>query len=182
MEYYDEGKRGKIYLDKGYAIKKADKIRIKNEVYWLKLLNKYKIGPRLIKYRDNYFKYKFIKGEFIVEFIKDNNKNKIRKVLLNVLKQCRIMDKLKMNKKEMHNPIKHIIINKKVNMIDFERAYKTDKPKNVTQFSQFILSNNLKKLLIKKGFKINKEKMIKKLIKYKHEQNEENFKEILKFI
>jgi putative serine/threonine protein kinase len=182
MKYYSKGKRGKIYLDKEYIIKKAEHIRIKNEVKWLKILNKYNIGPKLIKYGKDYFKYKFIKGNFIIDFIEKNNKKEIKKVLLNVLKQCRIMDKLKVNKKEMHNPFKHIIINKKVNMIDFERCYKTNKPKNVTQFSQFIMSNNLKNLLIKKKFKIDKKKLLEKLIKYKHEQDDENFKSILKLI
>ena len=146
MKYFSKGKRGKIYLQGKIAIKKAARNRIKNEVYWLKILNKSNIGPRLISYKNNYFKYKFIKGDFILDFINKNEKIKIKKILINILKQCRILDKLKVNKKELHNPVKHIIINKRVNMIDFERCYKTDKPKNITQFCQFILSNHLKKL------------------------------------
>jgi len=93
------------------------------------------------------------------------------------------MDKLKVNKKEMHHPVKHIIVkNDKAFMIDFERCFKTNKPKNVTQFSQFIMSNNLEELLNKKGFKIDKIKLLKILIKYKHNQNERNFKRILRLI
>ncbi len=183
MEYFSKGKRGKIYLEKGYAIKKADFLRIKNEVKWLKLLNKYNIGPRLVSYNKNSFKYRFIKGEFIIEFIKNNKKNIIKKILLEVLNQCRIMDKLKINKKEMHHPVKHVIIRKdKAFMIDFERCYQTDKPKNVTQFCQFIMSNKLKSLLIYKGLKIDKNNLLKILINYKHNQDEENFNKILNLI
>ena len=183
MEYFAKGKHGRVYLDKHNAIKKSSQLRIKNEVKWLKTLNKNGIGPKLISYNKNSFKYKFIKGEFITEFIEKNNKSKIRKILLDILKQCRVMDKLNVNKKEMHNPHKHIIINKdKAFMIDFERCYKTNKPKNVTQFCQFIISNHLKPLLIKKGFKINRKKLLSLLIKYKHNQNEINFKNILLFI
>ena len=183
MKYFAKGKHGRIYSDKGYAVKKASSLRIKNEVKWLKLLNKYHIGPKLIGYGKSYFRYKFIKGEFIIDFIENNIKKIIKKILLDVLKQCRIMDMLKVNKKEMHNPFKHIIIKEnKAFMIDFERCYKTDKPKNVTQFCQFIMSNKLKEILIKKSFKINREKMLKVLIKYKHHQTEENFNKILKLI
>ncbi len=183
MEYFAKGKHGRIYLDSGYAVKKADKERIKNEVKWLKLLNKYDIGPKLVSYGKSYFRYRFIKGEFIINFIENNKKKIIKKILLDVLKQCRMLDILKVNKKEMHNPFKHIIIKKnKAFMIDFERCYKTNKPKNVTQFCQFILSNKLNKILINKSIKINREKMLKVLIKYKHNQNEENFNEILDLI
>ena len=40
----------------------------------------------------------------------------------------------------MHHPLKHIIIDKLgiPVMIDFERCHKTDKPKNVTQFVEFV--------------------------------------------
>ena len=183
MKYFSKGKRGRIYLTSKYAIKKAEPKRIKNEVSWLKILNDYKIGPKLVNYDKNYFKYEFIRGTPIIEFIKNNNKIVIKKILFDVLKQCRIMDKLNVNKKEMHNPVKHIIIKRdKACMIDFERCYSTSKPKNVTQFCQFILSNKLKNLLIQKRFKINRNKLLKSLVKYKHSQNENNFKEILKLI
>jgi len=49
------------------------------------------------------------------------------------------------NKFEMHHPTKHILIKagkpsrKTVVMIDFERCRWTEKPKNVTQFVQFLL-------------------------------------------
>ena len=180
MKYFSSGKRGKIYLNKNIAIKKAPRNRIQNEVYWLKLLNRYSIGPKLISYGNNYFKYRFIKGDFILDFIEKSNKNKIKNVLINILKQCRILDKLKVNKKELHNPVRHIIINKKVNMIDFERCYLTNRPKNVTQFCQFILQQI--KILKNKGFKLNKNKLINLLKKYKNNQNESNFKEILRYI
>ena len=183
MKYFSKGKRGKIYLENSYAIKKASPVRINNEVKWLRILNKHRMGPKLINYSKNHFRYRFIKGDFIIDFIKKSKKLLIKKILINVLKQCRMMDKLKVNKKEMHHPVKHIIVkNNKAFMIDFERCFKTNKPKNVTQFSQFIMSNNLEELLNKKGFKINKIKLLKILIKYKHNQNERNFKRILRLI
>ena len=182
MKYFSKGKRGKIYLIKDKAIKKGLVIHIKNEVKWLKILNKYGIGPKLISYKNSYFTYKFVKGKFILNYIKDNNKNKIKKVFINVLKQCRVLDKLKINKKEMHNPYKHIIISKKVVMIDFERCYITRKPKNVSQFCQFLISNYLKDSLKEKKIKINKKELISKVKDYKKSYFDKEFIEILKLI
>jgi len=91
-----------------------------------------------------------------------NNKHKmaletpgiVNKIIKNILEQCRIMDKLKINKKEFHKPIKHIIVYKnKPVMIDFERCYYAEKPKNVTQFCQFISSGVVMELLEKKAIK-----------------------------
>lgn len=182
MEYFSKGKRGKIYLIKNIAVKKSMDKYIKNEVKYLKLLNKHGIGPKLLNHGKNYFKYKFIRGIFILDYIRLNNKKNIKKILVDVLKQCRVLDMLKINKLEMHNPYKHIIIDKDPVMIDFERCYKTNKPKNVTQFCQFLISNNLKNLLNDKGFKIDREKLIDLAKMYKINHVERNFSNILKLI
>ena len=61
----------------------------------------------------------------------------------------------------MHHPVKHIIIgkNRKPVLIDFERCRKTEKPKNVTQFCQFLIGNLVRELLSKKGIAIDKNKI-----------------------
>ncbi|MBS3143406.1 hypothetical protein J4446_00820 [Candidatus Woesearchaeota archaeon] len=176
FRYLTKGKRGKIYVEGNTAIKKSLPKRVKNESSWLKILNKYGIGPKLIEVKKNYFKYKFIKGDFILDYFKSNNS---KPIIIDVLKQCRMMDKLKVNKLEMHNPYKHIIINnRKPVMIDFERVYKTQKPKNVTQFCQFLMS---KKVLDIAKYRINKKELIKLLKQYKKNQTEANFKKIISY-
>ena len=176
FRYLTKGKRGKIYVEGNTAIKKSLPKRVKNESSWLKILNKYGIDPKLIEVKKNYFKYKFIKGDFILDYFKSNNS---KPIIIDVLKQCRMMDKLKVNKLEMHNPYKHIIINnRKPVMIDFERVYKTQKPKNVTQFCQFLMS---KKVLDIAKYRINKKELIKLLKQYKKNQTEANFKKIISY-
>jgi len=110
----------------------------------------------------------------VLDYFKMNNP---KPVILDVLKQCRILDKLKINKLEMHNPHKHIIIeNNKPFLIDFERAYETEKPKNVTQFCQFLMSKKVRSIL---KYKINKKRLIGLLKKYKDNETEKNFNEII---
>lgn len=176
-EYFSKGKRSIIYLfkknNKKYIIKTkksgiAAKDPLKNEAKFLKILNKHKIGPKYMTSGKNYVVYKFVKGKFFVDYL-ETSKNP--KIIKDILKQCRTLDKLKINKKEMHHPIKHIIIDKKPVMIDFERCYYTKKPKNVTQFCQFLL---VKKLV--------KKTLIKTLKEYKNNESDENFKKILKLI
>ncbi len=144
---YTKGKRGLIYTftknKKKIALKiknpesKAEN-RIENEIKFLKILNKYNIGPKLLFNGKNYFCYKFIEGKTLKEYMK--NKKPSKNILSIITKQCRIMDSLGINKKEMHKPLKNVIITKKENpvLVDFERCCFTKRPKNTNQFKQFL--------------------------------------------
>ncbi len=162
--------------------KSEAKGRIANEVKWIKILNKHNIGPKLLFSGMGYFAYEFIKGDFILDFIEKNKKQEGIKTIKNIFNQLYIMDKLKFDKEEMHHPLKHIIIDKKPVLIDFERCKITKKPKNITQFCQFLMSKNTKALLKQKGIKLNNDKIIKLAKTYKKEQTKENLNKILSIL
>lgn len=188
-KYFAKGKRSIVY--KGFfkgkeailktAKKNAPLNVMRNEAKWLKKLEKYKIGPKLYKEGKDYVIYGFVKGKKIMDWMEEHDKKEIKKIIERILKQCRTLDKLKVNKKELQRPVKHILIGKTVKMIDFERCKEAKRPKNVTQFCQFLTSKNMKKILNKKGIKIDKNKLIILLKEYKKEQSEKNFKKILNF-
>lgn len=154
LKYYPvlfaKGKRGVIYTFKknkktiALKIKNPDskaQNRIENEINFLKILNKHKIGPKLLEHGEDYFCYEFINGLTLKEYIKNNNP---KKIFNKILDQCKTLDELKINKEEMHNPIKNIIIKKnKPILIDFERCHFTSRPKNVNQFKQFTKKFNI---------------------------------------
>jgi len=113
----------------------------------------------------------------------DNKKSlkDIKNIIKNVFDQCFIMDKLMIDKEEMHHPLKHIIIQNKTlkpYLVDFERCHKTEKPKNVTQFSVFLISGHAKNLLEEKGIKVNRNKIIELCKKYKNNPTRKNLKAI----
>lgn len=190
-KFFSKGKRGLIYTGLLGKKKVAIKIknpdskalnRIKNEAKWLQVLNKKKIGPEFIAFEDGKLVYKFVEGVFILEWLGKKGPKDIKRVLKNVLVQCNEMDNLFVNKEEMHNPIKHIIIGKKVVLLDFERCTKTKKPHNVTQFCQFLMSSKLTKILRKNKINTESKGLIKLLKEYKQEYSEKKFKEILRFL
>tara|TARA_Y100000310_G_scaffold345827_1_gene470693 strand:+ start:5061 stop:5747 length:687 start_codon:yes stop_codon:yes gene_type:complete len=143
MEVYAKGKRSIVYKDGNVIIKiEREDIqaveRIANEAKWLKRLNKEGIGPKFIKRVGNKVYMEFVDGEKIMDYSKKASKRELKKVLLDLLEQCRTMDKLKVSKFEMHHPLKHVIVSKnKPVLIDFERCKLTERPKNVTQVAQF---------------------------------------------
>jgi len=170
------------YKGKEVAIKIEGNIKgkIKNEIKWLKILNKYNIGPNLIFYNKEYIVYEFINGLLLIDFLKKNGKNKVIVVLKKIFSELKILDELKVDKKELHHPFKHIFIsNTKIKMIDFERCKNSKKPKNVSQFCQFLMSKKVNELLKEKGFKVNNKNVIMCLKIYKKDYSEKSFKKIL---
>jgi len=185
--FFARGKRSNVYLvDAGkkkavakFAKSKQFNKNLKNEAKWLKTLNKLGIGPRLIKSGKGYIICELVNGERILDWAKKHSKSEIRQMLVDVLKQCRVLDKLYVDKKEMTRPVKHIIIDKKPVMIDFERCKTTKKPKNVTQFFQFIMNNHAFKA---KRICFNNKELIQQLKAYKSCLTEKQFNRLVKLI
>ena len=202
IKYFAKGKRGIIYIgnykNKKVAIKIKNPeseaiLRTNNEIKYLVILNKKNIGPKLLFYCKDYLVYKFIEGINISEFlertiknnsikkINDKNNKIILKIIKNILNQMFALDQLKVNKEEMSHPQKHIIIDKKNNpiLIDFERMHYTIKPSNVTQFCDFLVSNNMLNTLRSNKININKNDIINAAKIYKPRQNKNSFNNIV---
>jgi putative serine/threonine protein kinase len=196
MIYFTKGHRGILYTGKYKGKKVVVKAklpsslaigRIENEGNWLKRLNKVGVGPKLIFACEDYFFYSFVEGEFFIDFVKKlekgiKSKKKIIGIIDEVLKQCFELDKLNVDKEEMHHPLKHVLIDEKfkVTLLDFERCHIVEYPKNVTQFVVFLM--RAKEFLSEYMIKIDQDDLIALSKVYKREQTKENLDKILNSI
>jgi HemK-related putative methylase len=115
--------------------------RINIEAQMLQRVNKKGIGPKFIFSTQNVLCMEFVPGKPIGKWLSTAKKSAVVKVLRAVLKQCRTLDSMGVQKEEMHHPVKHVIVgprNMKATLIDFERARMTPKPHNVNQFMQYM--------------------------------------------
>lgn len=186
IEFLARGKRGLVYTALYKRKKVAIKIRqskskaqerIENEATWLKKLNKHDIGPKLLFAGKDFIVYRFVEGTFLPEFIELHNAPIIKKAIADVFWQCYQLDKIGVNKKEMHHPVKHVIVDKKPTLIDFERTHKTANPKNVTQFVQYICS--MEKQLFVKSVVFNTLTLRRRAQSYKRYMDEAHLQEII---
>ncbi len=156
-----------------------------NEYKNLMILHDYSWIVKNIEYDKGLrvFKYDYVEGVFLPEFIEKNleNKERIKRILKKCLKICYTLDIKGYNKLEMHKPVKHIIISKydKIIFLDFERMYPAQNTKNVTQFTTYLFFNNK---TTKKMFKIKKNKLLEIIKEYKINKNKKNFEKILKLL
>jgi len=157
--------------------------RIVNEEIMLALVNKKKIGPKLLISENDFFADEFVDGERILVYLSHCAKKEALSVLSKTLSQCFILDKAGISKEEMHHPIKHVIVlkNKPV-MIDFERAHFAANPSNVTQFCQFICSEPVFSLLLKKDIKFDRQVLLGLCRNYKKNYSQDSLKRIIRLI
>ncbi len=187
LKYFAQGKRSYVYLghykNKKIIIKarkpSAPKNITKKEADYLRLLNHYRIGPKLLFAEKDFLVEEFVEGKRITEVIsKEKSRQKIKNILTSALQQSFLLDQLHLVKEEMHRPHKHLLVSyPKLTMIDFERMHSAKKPHNVTQFIQYILCS--RNLLAQKGFKIDPERLIASAKGYKQNPSKENFKRII---
>ncbi|MCK5107772.1 MAG: hypothetical protein KAQ83_03515 [Nanoarchaeota archaeon] len=188
MEFLAKGKRGFVYVKeingKKVVVKRENPEskainRIGHEAKFLQEVNELGIGPKYISHTEDELVMEFIEGKVIEEFVKENDKKDVVKVLIEVLEQCFKLDEIKISKEEMHHPYKHVIIGEKVVMIDWERAHKTLKPSNVTQFCQYLTSTKFGGLLKEKRIDIDKDEMIGLTKDYRINMDKEKFDKII---
>lgn len=161
--YFAKGKRGLVYkgiadrtvlVKSHFPSKKLSFVAIKAEraesgaqnraaaeAQWLQELNKLGIGPRFLFSGERYVVYEFVDGIPLEEWLPTADKKEIINVILDVVAQCFAMDQAGVTKEEMHHPFKHILVTDrgKAVLIDFERSARTEKPKNVTQFLEYVI-------------------------------------------
>ncbi len=140
-----KGKHSTVYVENGKAIKVFKpqfKYNFWKEVRYLTVLQSQKFVPKLFSFNPSELsiEMEFVDGVFIRDFIKESDSEEIRTILERCLDICYRLDRMRIQKEEMNHPWKHIIVGDRVVFIDFERAYDTPNPSNVTQFVTFLRS------------------------------------------
>lgn len=195
LDILGKGYVGVVVLAKKNSKMVALKIRrldsqrenMKNEANLLKLANKVGVGPKLVSVSKNFLVMEYLDGEKIGKWIMDLKiKGSVKEVKSNmkkVLEDCYKLDKSSFDHGELSSISKHVIIGKKITIIDFESSSTERRVSNVTSATQgiFIGSGISKK--INKIYKLpRKDKIISSLRNYKNNQNKESFAEILRVL
>ena len=187
ITFLAKGKRGVvlkgIYEDKPVTIKvvRPDSdasLTIVKEAQQTQKANTIGVGPQYITHKDNYIIREYIEGERIETWMEHASAEQKKDIFLQVLNQCFQLDQANLDKSEMTNPYKHILItpDQKAVQIDFERMNINFSPQNVTQFIQYIskMSPELKP--------VNDEQFKNAQKEYKKNKSQVCFEKILTFL
>ena len=190
-----KGYVGVVVLAKKNNKKVALKIRrtdsprkeMKNEARLLELVNSVDVGPKMFDVSKNFLVMEYLEGEKISQWIQTikgiGTAKKVKLSIRKILQDCYKLDQMGFDHGELSNISKHVIVGKKISLIDFESSSIKRRPSNVTSITQaiFIESGIAKK--IQKIYKNPpKEKIIDVLKQYKQEKTEESFERLLKVL
>ena len=146
---------------------------MRREAEFLRVVNRHGIGPRLLGAADDgeSVRYEYVRGLPILEHIQQPavNREHVLDILQQVFVQLHVLDTLRLNKHEMTWPAEHILVERAPSgrqgavappeawegwrpvLIDFERCTAdAAKPRNVTQFLQFLATPTVSGILAQK--------------------------------
>jgi len=165
----------------------SDRKEMTHEAELLRRANEALVGPRLIGVRKDFLLMEFLEGTTLPEWVTSlkgrGARNKIRIVLLDVLRQCRRLDEIGLDHGELSRAPKHIIIDSQgsAHIVDFEAASTERRPSNITSICQYLfIGSQLARTLRRKLGQINTQALVSALQRYKFVRTEQNFATILK--
>ena len=126
----------------------------------------------------------YLEGEKIGEWISDLKTNlrssQIKTVIKKVLEDCYKLDMIGLDHGELSRMPKHVIVGKKITIIDFESSSMERRVSNVTSATQaFFIGSGISKT-VKRVYKIpEKKKIINVLRRYKQDQSRDSFESLL---
>ena len=187
-----KGYVGIVVLGKFGRKKIAIKIRrndsprknLKKEAKLLQITNRCGVGPKLIDFSKNFLVMEYLEGEKIGKWISDLKTklrtSQIKTVIKKVLEDCYKLDMIGLDHGELSRMPKHVIVGKKITIIDFESSSMERRVSNVTSATQaFFIGSGISKT-VKRVYKIpEKKKIINVLRRYKMEQSRESFESLL---
>jgi len=164
----------------------ADRKRMEHEAEMLVKANSIGIGPRFIGISDDFLVMEYVEGVLLPKWaanVKGTDfRKRIRRVLRDVLGQCRKLDEVGLDHGELSRAPKHIIVNAEdqAHIVDFETASIMRRTSNVTSICQYLfLGSQLAKTLRSRLGETNDEALMSALRDYKQERTYPNFFRIL---
>lgn len=175
--------------DKIYALKirrtDANRKTMLREATVHQMVNMIGIGPKLFRFSEDLIIMEFIDGISIIDWIRQQylSKNRVLRVVTNILKQCFILDMANISHGQLNNLNCHVIVSysDRINIIDFESSSLCRrKSNNVTSACQSLLINGMISHYIRNILNIlSNDNMIEKLRAYKRNQNAANFDSLI---
>ena len=181
---------GKIGRKKvAVKIRRSDSPRknLKKEAELLGITNQSNVGPKLVNFSKNFLVMEYLEGKKIGDWVgslkKKGNSPQLKTVIKKILEDCYSLDRIGLDHGELSNLSKHVIIGRKITILDFESSSVDRRVSNVTSATQaFYIGSGISKIVNPLCKPSRKSKIISVLRKYKTDQTKENFLDLLKVL
>ena len=152
-----------------------------------RLANSVEVGAKVYCFSEDFIVMDLVEGQHIDEFIKLARGVEVKRVVVDLLKQCRRLDVIGLDHGELSRAHRHVIVRPCLEpvIMDFGSSSRSRRPANVSSlFSYLFLSKTDLSALVRKklGASFDDEEAIKALREYKKSQSESSFEKVLSFV
>ena len=152
-----------------------------------RLANVVGVGARIYGFTEDFITMDLIEGLHIDKFVEVADEESIRRVVVDLLKQCRRLDLIGLDHGELSRARKHIIITSSLKpvILDFSSSSRNRRPANVSSLFSFLFlsKSGLSALLRKKlGTSFSYSEVVEALREYKKDLSDSAFAKILGFV
>ena len=160
---------------------------LKKEAEFLTITNQINVGPKLLGFSKNFLVIEYLDGEKIGKWVNKLKEKldviQLKNIIKKTLTDCYKLDKIGLDHGELSNITKHVIVGKKITILDFESSSVDRRVSNVTSATQaFYIGSGISKIVNPLCKPSRKSKIISVLRKYKTDQTKENFLDLLKVL
>jgi putative serine/threonine protein kinase len=162
----------------------SDRVSLEREAELLVRANKVSVGPKFLAASKDFLLMQLVDGDLFEDWLQiHEDREPIRKVLVDILEQCWRLDEASLDHGELSRAPKHLLVDRteKAFIVDFETASVERKVINVTSVCQFLFMGNSQavKTLVKVFGEKNRSELVSALKSYKKNRNRRNFKGLL---
>jgi len=152
-----------------------------------RLANSVGVGAKVYCFSEDFIVMDIVEGRHIDEFVRLASGAELKRVVIDLLRQCRRLDVLGLDHGELSRAHRHVIVKSCLEpvIMDFGSSSRSRRPANVSSlFSYLFLSKTDLSALVREklGALFDEEEAIKALREYKRNPSENSFKNVLSFV
>jgi len=151
------------------------------------LANSVGVGAKVHRFSEDFIVMDLVEGQHIDVFVRLADEAKVRKVVVDLLKQCRRLDVIGLDHGELSRAHRHVIVKPCLEpvIMDFGSSSRSRRPANVSSlFSYLFLSKTELSSIVRRkvGVFFDDEEAIKALREYKRTLSENSFARVLSLV
>ena len=151
------------------------------------LANSVGVGAKVHRFSEDFIVMDLVEGQHIDVFVRLASEVEVRKVVVDLLKQCRRLDVIGLDHGELSRAHRHVIVKPCLEpvIMDFGSSSRSRRPANVSSlFSYLFLSKTELSSIVRRkvGASFDDEEAIKALREYKRSLSENSFVKVLSLV
>ncbi len=151
------------------------------------LANSVGVGAKIHRFSEDFIVMDLVEGQHIDVFVGLADEVKVRRVVVDLLKQCRRLDVIGLDHGELSRAHRHVIVRPSLEpvIMDFGSSSRSRRPANVSSlFSYLFLSKTEISTVVRRklGASFKDEEVIRVLREYKRTLTEDSFTRVLSFV